>query len=428
MAFRPTGCRLQRLSTSQLAEAREYAASIPQMPLERRTTMILRPSRVRTRILEHLLNPLSAKPVSTLGSGIHWLFHVDPPDTGSWSLLPSGSPRRVSMSLSHYGLGVLPSAFTDRVWAGGKLTWSLGPRRRRREFVQQFRITEGVDELSTKDLGGERPMFKLHRRFSYAINCRGYRPLLVEERIHAFMPEVQGVSRRVRPVENLPVSHASARFLPDSIALFKYSAASQNPHRIHYDYKFARSLGFEDVVVHGPLTATLLLHFLNAKKPVDLHVHSFDYRALNSLYVDRPLTLHVSFLDPPEDTPFVFDPPAAEHDADVELPYLEVDHVDRAVSEKEEHWHNEFHSKRTPGGPAQPLAGPTAYKVGRIAELWSQDVNGVVGMRASALLVYAPPQRLDGFPLPPLEHRQRDARLKGDLPNRMSNVTRADRW
>ena len=42
---------------------------------------------------------------------------------------------------------------------------------------------------------------------------------------------------------------------PQRLRLFLYSAASFNPHRIHYDRSYAEYEGHEDIVVHGPLQA-----------------------------------------------------------------------------------------------------------------------------------------------------------------------------
>ena len=40
--------------------------------------------------------------------------------------------------------------------------------------------------------------------------------------------------------------------------LFLFSAATYNPHRIHYDRDYARQEGHEDILVHGPLQGAWL--------------------------------------------------------------------------------------------------------------------------------------------------------------------------
>ncbi len=58
--------------------------------------------------------------------------------------------------------------------------------------------------------------------------------------------------------QELPTMHK----FPDEAQLFLYSAASHNPHRIHYDREYARFEGHEDVIVHGPLQGAWLTQFV----------------------------------------------------------------------------------------------------------------------------------------------------------------------
>jgi 3-methylfumaryl-CoA hydratase len=49
---------------------------------------------------------------------------------------------------------------------------------------------------------------------------------------------------------------------PDPILLFRFSALTFNSHRIHYDHDWAtKTEGYPALVVHGPLTQTLLIDF-----------------------------------------------------------------------------------------------------------------------------------------------------------------------
>lgn len=69
------------------------------------------------------------------------------------------------------------------------------------------------------------------------------------------------------------------RFTPTSTLLFRYSALTFNSHRIHYDLDYARSVeGYDGLVVHGPLLATLL-----ADLAVDQHgapLRQFEFRGI----------------------------------------------------------------------------------------------------------------------------------------------------
>ncbi len=67
-------------------------------------------------------------------------------------------------------------------------------------------------------------------------------------------PSIDGLSVG----DELPVmtKHASRA------QLFLYSAASFNPHRIHYDRDYAATEGHPDVLVHGPLQGSWLTQYL----------------------------------------------------------------------------------------------------------------------------------------------------------------------
>ncbi|KAJ2817039.1 hypothetical protein FBU31_006363, partial [Coemansia sp. 'formosensis'] len=79
---------------------------------------------------------------------------------------------------------------------------------------------------------------------------------------------------------------------PSEILLFRYSALSWNSHRIHYDSPYARHVeGHPGLLVHGPLTCTLLLQLLHANMPPGFALKSFDYRALSPAYCQQRMTL-----------------------------------------------------------------------------------------------------------------------------------------
>ena len=77
---------------------------------------------------------------------------------------------------------------------------------------------------------------------------------------------------------------------PDPVLLFRYSALTSNGHRIHYDRTYARDEeDYRDLVVHGPLTATLLqgLAIADTSRPLK----RFEFRGMAPLFGDRHFTL-----------------------------------------------------------------------------------------------------------------------------------------
>ena len=81
------------------------------------------------------------------------------------------------------------------------------------------------------------------------------------------------------------------RVVPDAVLLYQYSAATFNTHRIHYDHPYATGVeGYPGLVVHGPLTATMLMELLGANLP-SATPRDFEVTALRPLYTPAPFDL-----------------------------------------------------------------------------------------------------------------------------------------
>ena len=111
--------------------------------------------------------------------------------------------------------------------------------------------------------------------------------------------ELQDIVYRELPRPDAPVTPPSPptraaqwqhSITPDPVLLFRYSALSYNGHRIHYDREWAREEGYRNLVVHGPLTATLLLQA--AKDDVaENHVSALSFRGLAPLVCGETIQL-----------------------------------------------------------------------------------------------------------------------------------------
>lgn len=78
---------------------------------------------------------------------------------------------------------------------------------------------------------------------------------------------------------------------PDPRLLFRYSALTFNTHRIHYDAPYARAVErYRGLVVHGPLTASLLLQ-LAARELGENRVSRFAFRGMSPAIAGEPLHL-----------------------------------------------------------------------------------------------------------------------------------------
>ena len=75
---------------------------------------------------------------------------------------------------------------------------------------------------------------------------------------------------------------------PDPVLLFRFSAATFNSHRIHYDRPYAMDVeAYPALVVHGPLIALSLLEALHGAVG-GAQVRGFSFRALRPLFDNAP--------------------------------------------------------------------------------------------------------------------------------------------
>src|ERR1700710_871601 len=78
---------------------------------------------------------------------------------------------------------------------------------------------------------------------------------------------------------------------PEPVTLFRYSALTFNPHRIHYDRPYAMNTeGYPGLVVHGQFSQQCLLDLL--RDNTDRPIATFTMRARAPIFDDAPFTLH----------------------------------------------------------------------------------------------------------------------------------------
>ena len=174
--------------------------------------------------------------------------------------------------------GFLPPAQDrNRMWAGGRV-----------EFIEPLRVGGEAQCTSTiinveEKHGRTGSLLFVTLRHDYIQNGR----LCVRE-------EQDIVYREPSPprLASDPLPQAgqwSETVDPTPTLLFRYSAVTFNGHRIHYDFPYATAVeGYPDLVVHGPLIATLSLRAFIRANP-DKQVRRFAYRGV------RPLNLPARF-------------------------------------------------------------------------------------------------------------------------------------
>ena len=213
--------------------------------------------------------------------GLHWCLCV--PDAATAQLGPDGHPLRNESPDSF----LPPVPLPRRMWASSRV-----------EFFAPLHVGEAVTRTSrvlsvTEKSGGSGELVFV----DVAHETAGDAGLAVRE--------VQSIVYRGAAASDTPLSppevtgeHFDASgwnshrlLVPSAPLLFRYSALTFNSHRIHYDLPYARNEErYRGLVVHGPLTATLLLD-LARRKFGDNALQSFQFRGLSPAICGKALHL-----------------------------------------------------------------------------------------------------------------------------------------
>jgi hydroxyacyl-ACP dehydratase HTD2-like protein with hotdog domain len=83
------------------------------------------------------------------------------------------------------------------------------------------------------------------------------------------------------------------------LQLFRYSAVTWNPHRIHFDERYAREEGHAGVALHSHLRAALALRCVTEGLGREWHVANVAYRLRQPVYapVDLAYTARVTAVE-----------------------------------------------------------------------------------------------------------------------------------
>ena len=171
-----------------------------------------------------------------------------------------------------------------RMYAGERLTFHrpilIGQELTRETELKDITIKDG----STGQLAFVTVVSRIHGPDGLAVE---------EERDSVFREEVppgakSGVPRREAPAADTPWRRSVT---PDPVMLFRYSALTFNGHRIHYDRAYAMEVeGYAGLIVHGPLTSTLLIDFARDNNP-GRTMTSYHMRAKAPLFDTSPFEI-----------------------------------------------------------------------------------------------------------------------------------------
>lgn len=88
---------------------------------------------------------------------------------------------------------------------------------------------------------------------------------------------------------------------PTTLQLFRYSAVTWNPHRIHFDQEWAAHEGHPGVLVHSHLHAANALRPITGGLGPDWLLRRFTYRIVRPAAAGSPLTATAEVTDVAED-------------------------------------------------------------------------------------------------------------------------------
>ena len=176
-----------------------------------------------------------------------WLACYFLPRVPADALRPDGSP---------HDTGVVPALpLARRMFAGERVRFHRPLR-----IGESLRRETELADLSMKSGGTGTLVFATI--VSRVFGADGL--ALEDERRTVFREEVKSGERNQAPRREPAPADVPwrRRVSTDPVLLFRFSALTFNSHRIHYDRTWAMEMeGYPGLVVHGPLTTTLLIDF-----------------------------------------------------------------------------------------------------------------------------------------------------------------------
>ena len=216
-----------------------------------------------------------------LPQGIH--FALCTPDAPTSALGEDGHPARDDRPDSF----LPPFPMPRRMWASSKIEF-VTPITQGSAITRTSRVTS----ISEKDGGSGKLAFV---NVDHETHANG--TLAVRETQTLVYRHAAAADAPLSPAEpgndqfNAGEWDAHRTITPDPRLLFRYSALTFNTHRIHYDAPYAETVErYRGLVVHGPLTASLLLQ-LAASELGENRLRSFEFRGMSPAIANESLHL-----------------------------------------------------------------------------------------------------------------------------------------
>jgi len=182
--------------------------------------------------------------------------------------------------------------FSRRMWAGGRIEWpqdvDLLAGKPTKEIMKLDKI-----ESKTRRGGGEMIVMSIEKKLftqedKEAVHETRQWVFLKDGDASAAQSSTTKKSTGSKPARDSVFQH-SISLTP--AALFRYSALIFNSHAIHLSKEHCLKEGHPNLVVHGPLTFSLLLEA--ARGTIPKRWKTVSYRAVGPAYVGDTITLNV---------------------------------------------------------------------------------------------------------------------------------------
>lgn len=198
--------------------------------------------------------------------------------------------------------------FTRRMWAGGEVQWPRGadgkpnPLRVGQEVQETTRVLSAEPKIIRKT-GDEMIVVGVEKEFrnEHGVAVIDRRNWVFRKALNLASSPVSASPSSVH-LPALPASCSTSTvgkthtrtLRQTAVTLFRFSALTFNPHKIHYSTPWARDVeGHKDIVVHGPLNLISILDLwrdTRADSATDsslLLPESISYRATSPLYAEE---------------------------------------------------------------------------------------------------------------------------------------------
>ena len=226
-------------------------------------------------LMAALLNKVQISATGAVPPLWHWTFLQKP--VLQSHIGPDGHPKR--------GDGLIPPIpLPRRMFAGGRVHFEepLFPG-------DEFELTSTIKSISPKTGRSGTLVFLtiLHE----VCGSRGLAISEEQDLVYRDVAVAEGLAKPqvVPPDKGQPAGFAMVDIVrPDPVFLFRFSAATGNSHRIHYDADYVRNEeGYPNIVIHGPLQAILLADL--AERHFKRPLKSFEFRALKPIFLGSPV-------------------------------------------------------------------------------------------------------------------------------------------